>query len=118
MKVGGRMLAASRRAASVPRERKAQGRSGMVTRGRGVRLLAGGLAATAAAAGAKEGAGSTLPLKSVVLFSSGVGYFQRTGEITGPATIPLSFRSEQVDDILKSLVLFDPQGQVLPVTYS
>src|SRR5438552_8988195 len=60
----------------------------------------------------------SLPLRQVVLFSSGVGYFQRSGKIDGSATIPLSFRAEQVNDILKSLVLFDPTGNVRPITYS
>ena len=53
-----------------------------------------------------------------MLFSSGVGYFQRAGSIAGPTAVPLSFRAEQVNDILKSLVLFDPQGAVRPVTYT
>src|SRR5207248_6409293 len=61
---------------------------------------------------------ASLPLRQVVLFSSGVGYFQRSGKIDGSATVPLTFRAEQVNDILKSLVLFDPTGNVYPVTYS
>lgn len=60
----------------------------------------------------------TLPLRDVVLFSSGVGYFGRVGTINGSATIPLSFRAAQVNDILKSLVLFDAGGGVRPVTFA
>jgi hypothetical protein len=52
------------------------------------------------------------------LFSSGVGYFNRAGRIDGSAAVDLSFRAEQVNDILKSLVLFDPGGTVKPVTYA
>ncbi|MFN3649368.1 MAG: hypothetical protein ACK47B_07275 [Armatimonadota bacterium] len=59
-----------------------------------------------------------LPLKDVVLFSSGVGYFQRRGTVRGTTSLKLSFRAGQVNDILKSLVLIDPQGQVRPVTYT
>ena len=59
-----------------------------------------------------------LPLRDVVLFSSGVGYFQRAGKINGATTIDLSFRAEQINDILKSLVLFDATGNVRPVTYT
>ncbi|HMP02446.1 MAG TPA: hypothetical protein PKC45_08100 [Gemmatales bacterium] len=33
----------------------------------------------------------SLPVVRVVLFSSGVGYFQRMGEVTGDARIDLSF---------------------------
>ncbi len=59
-----------------------------------------------------------MPLKNVVLFSSGVGYFGRTGQINGDATVDLPVRAPQISDILKSLVLFDPKGHVDPVTYS
>ncbi|MBV9468696.1 MAG: hypothetical protein JO316_14820 [Abitibacteriaceae bacterium] len=59
-----------------------------------------------------------LPLREVVLFSSGVGYFQRSGKINGGAVVDLSFRTDQVNDILKSLVLSDPTGSVQPVTYA
>src|SRR5262249_10667776 len=51
-------------------------------------------------------------------FSSGVGYFQRAGQVNGTATVDLSFRAEQVNDILKSLVLLDSQGAVRPVSYT
>ncbi|MDF2439570.1 MAG: hypothetical protein JWN98_554, partial [Abditibacteriota bacterium] len=61
---------------------------------------------------------ATLPLRDVVLFSSGVGYFGRAGRINGAATIPLLFRTAQVNDILKSLVLFDAGGGVRPVTFA
>ncbi|HTE20395.1 MAG TPA: secretin and TonB N-terminal domain-containing protein, partial [Armatimonadota bacterium] len=67
---------------------------------------------------AQEPSARALPLREVVLFNSGVGYFQRAGRLEGSATIPLSFRAEQINDILKSLVLFDPAGSVRPVGYS
>src|SRR5436305_4367539 len=78
------------------------------------------VACSAAPAAPPKAAAATpsLPLRQVVLFSSGVGYFQRSGKIDGSATVPLSFRAEQVNDILKSLILFDPAGKVYPVTYS
>lgn len=59
-----------------------------------------------------------LPLQDVVLFSSGVGYFQRAGNIEGDVTVDMHFRAEQVNDILKSLVLFDSSSDVHPVTYT
>ncbi len=61
---------------------------------------------------------SALPLRNVVLFSSGVGYFGRTGQVNGDASVDLPVRAPQISDILKSLILFDPQGHVDPVTYS
>jgi len=42
-----------------------------------------------------------LPLTRVVLFSSGVGYFERAGQVEGDASLELSFRVEQINDILK-----------------
>ena len=60
-----------------------------------------------------------LPLRQVVLFSSGVGYFQREGVVEGDATVQLAFRTEQINDLLKSLVLMDRDGgKVAPVTYA
>ena len=61
---------------------------------------------------------NTLPLRDVALFSSGVGYFGRAGQIDGETTLPLSVHAPQIPDLLKSLVLFDPKGGVRPVTYS
>jgi hypothetical protein len=61
---------------------------------------------------------NALPLKSVTLFSSGVGFYQRAGEIDGAASFDLTFRTDQINDLLKSLTLYDPDGQVQPVTYA
>jgi hypothetical protein len=54
--------------------------------------------------------GSPLPIGQVVLFSSGVGYFQREGEIDGDARIDLTFPATDINDLLKSLVLQDAGG--------
>ncbi|MBM3476732.1 MAG: hypothetical protein FJX75_25960 [Armatimonadetes bacterium] len=63
--------------------------------------------------------GADLPLKQVVLFSSGVGYFHRQGEVDGNAQVELTFRTEQIPDLLKSLVLQDfGGGTIAPVTYA
>ena len=59
-----------------------------------------------------------LPLRQVTLFSSGVGYFSRAGQIDGNATVDLTVRRGQLSDLLKSLVLFDEKGSVAPVSYS
>ncbi len=61
-----------------------------------------------------------LPLREVVLFSSGVGYFGRAGQVGGAreSTISLPFRVSQVNDVLKSLVIFDASGGVRPVTFA
>ena len=59
-----------------------------------------------------------LPLRQVTLFSSGVGYFSRAGQIENNATVNLTVRAPQISDLLKSLVLFDEKGSVAPVSYS
>jgi hypothetical protein len=58
-----------------------------------------------------------VPVRSVVLFSSGVGYFEHAGPITGDATTELRFKANQINDILKSLVLEDRVGRVSAVVY-
>jgi hypothetical protein len=68
---------------------------------------------------ASAASAADLPLKRVVLFSSGVGYFSREGSVDGNATVPLSFRTAQINDILKSMVLQDfDGGTIAPVTYA
>jgi hypothetical protein len=51
-----------------------------------------------------------LPISQVVLFSSGVGYFQREGEVEGTTRVDLSFPVGDINDLLKSLVLQDLGG--------
>ena len=54
----------------------------------------------------------------MTLFSSGVAYTQREGAIeSGEITVPLTFRTSQINDILKSLVLLDEEGGALPAVY-
>ena len=53
---------------------------------------------------------TTVPIEKVVLFSSGVGYFQHHGTVEGDATAELRFKTEQINDVLKSLVLEDLGG--------
>ena len=51
-----------------------------------------------------------LPVTEVVLFSTGVGYFERNGTINGNRNIDLLFDTSAVNDLLKSLVLQDFNG--------
>ncbi len=63
-----------------------------------------GLAAPAAAA--------DLVLKRVMLSSGGVGYFEYEADADGPVVLGLDVPLDQVDDVLKSLVVFDSAGGV------
>ena len=46
----------------------------------------------------------------IALFSSGVGYFESSMTVEGNAAAELKFRAEQINDVLKSLVLRDLDG--------
>ena len=53
-----------------------------------------------------------LPVKHVILSTSGVAHFEHEGEVTDDARISLSVQFDQVDDLLKSLMVFDNSGQL------
>ncbi len=66
----------------------------------------------------KPAAAAALPLAEVVLYSSGVGYFQRDGQVQGNAQVELRFKVDNINDLLKSLVVLDfDGGRVSTVTY-
>ena len=58
----------------------------------------------------KSATADLLPVAQVVLFSSGVGYFQREGAVEGDQRIDLSFPTQDVNDLIKSLTLRDMDG--------
>lgn len=51
-----------------------------------------------------------LPIKRVVLFKHGVGFFQRSGTVDGDQLIELGFKADQMNDVLKSLTTLDYGG--------
>jgi hypothetical protein len=53
-----------------------------------------------------------LPLKRVVLSTSGLAQFTHAGEVAAGTVIELPVRLHQVDDILKSLTIFDAAGSI------
>src|SRR3978361_2010512 len=77
----------------------------------------------AQAAGKKQGdepaaRAAQLPLAQVLLYSSGVGYFQREGSVEGDARVDLSFPVGDINDLIKSMVLRDLDGgHVSAVSY-
>jgi hypothetical protein len=91
---------------------------GMIALAAFAALRAGPTAESGRASTAPKTPAATLPLSHVVLFSSGVGYFQREGEIDGTARIDLTFPATDVNDLIKSLVLQDTGGgKVATVNY-
>ena len=81
-------------------------------------LLALALSLALAATVRGLAADAPLPLESVVLFTSGVGYFQHAGEVTGDATVEMQFAADDVNDLLKSMVVLDRDGGAATVTYA
>ena len=53
-----------------------------------------------------------LALKRVMLSSGGLGYFEYEATVDGDATLKLTVSLQQVDDVLKSLVVYDDKGGV------
>jgi hypothetical protein len=59
-----------------------------------------------------------IPLSKVLLYSSGVGYFEHDGMVHGNGRLDLRFTIDQINDVLKSLVVQDGGGgQVSAVGY-
>src|SRR5688572_3978473 len=68
--------------------------------------------------GAAKGNAAALPVGKVVLFTSGVGFFQREGQVDGDARVDLAFPVQDVNDLLKSMVLRDLNGgKISTVSY-
>lgn len=57
-------------------------------------------------------AAQELALKRVMLSSGGLGYFEYEATVEGDATLKLTVGLQQVDDVLKSLVVYDDKGGV------
>src|SRR5882672_9853967 len=55
-------------------------------------------------------AAQDLVLKRVMLSSGGLGYFEYEATVEGNATLKLTVSLQQVDDVLKSLVVYDDKG--------
>ncbi len=60
----------------------------------------------------------SLPISQVVLFSSGVGSFTRSGPVEGDARVDLTFQENDINDLIKSMTLQDfGDGRVSAVSY-
>jgi len=61
---------------------------------------------------------AVLPIRRVVLYKTGVGYFEHLGTITGNQQLAVPFSGDQLDDVLKSLTAVDlGNGRVTGVSY-
>jgi hypothetical protein len=60
-----------------------------------------------------------LPVRRVVLYKNGVGYFEHTGQVRGNQDLKIDFTSSQLNDVLKSLTVLDLQGgKITGVSYN
>jgi hypothetical protein len=63
-------------------------------------------------------AASLLPMTKVVMFSSGVGFFEHDGDVTGDTHVDLRFNVNDINDLLKSMVLQDfGGGKISTINY-
>src|SRR5438105_2559066 len=51
-----------------------------------------------------------VPVKRVVLYKNGVGYFEHLGQVRGNQDVTIPFTSGQLNDVLKSLTVLDLNG--------
>src|SRR5271154_620844 len=51
-----------------------------------------------------------LPIRTIVIYKNGLGYFERRGQLAAGETARLDFKSTDMNDVLKSLTLEDRGG--------
>jgi hypothetical protein len=60
-----------------------------------------------------------LPVERVVLYKSGVGYFEHEGTVRGDQSVTIDFTSGQLNDVLSSLTVLDlGGGRIAGVSYN
>ena len=62
--------------------------------------------------GAAPAAEPGLALKRVLLSTGGVGYFEYEAKVSGNADLSLAVRRDRVDDVMKSIVVYDDKGGI------
>jgi len=78
----------------------------------------GPLFLASAGLGQEKEKGIDIPVKRVVMFSSGVAFFEHSGKVEGNATVDMKFNVKDINDLLKSMVLQDQGGgRISTVSY-
>ena len=57
-----------------------------------------------------QGVVKDLPVRKVVLYKNGVGYFEHAGAVSGNQRVSIDFTSPQLNDVLQSLTVLDEGG--------
>ncbi len=58
-----------------------------------------------------------LPVRAIVLYKNGVGYFERSGPLNAGESARLDFDADSMNDVLKSLIVVDQGGKVNGLRY-
>jgi hypothetical protein len=58
-----------------------------------------------------------LPVRTVVLYKHGVGYFEREGALAPGESARLDFKAAEMNDVLKSLTVNDQAGRITGLRY-
>jgi hypothetical protein len=67
----------------------------------------------------ESSADGKLPVRRVVLYKNGVGYFEHLGHVWGSQDVHIDFTSAQLNDVLKSLTVLDlAGGRITGVDYN
>ena len=70
-------------------------------------------------AASDPGSGGRLPVKRVVLYKNGVGFFEHLGRVRGTEQVTVDFTSGQLNDVLKSLTTVDlGNGKVTGISFN
>ncbi|RPJ63177.1 MAG: DUF4139 domain-containing protein [Acidobacteria bacterium] len=60
-----------------------------------------------------------LPVRRVVLYKNGVGFFEHVGKVRGSGSVSIDFTSAQLNDALKSLTTLDlGNGRITGISYN
>jgi hypothetical protein len=84
-------------------------------------VKAGAAPASAAAQteSSEENTAAKLPVRRVILYKTGVGYFEHLGQIRGDQKVQIDFTSSQLNDVLQSLTVLDLNGgRIAGVNYN
>lgn len=67
----------------------------------------------------RDDAAPQLPVRRVVLYKNGVGYFEHSGRVRGTQDVTIDFTTAQLNDVLKSLTVLDlGKGHITGVSYN
>src|SRR5262245_61303730 len=74
---------------------------------------------TAAQSGPASASVQVLPVKRVILYKTGVGYFEHLGNVVDRQDVGITFTTAQLNDVLKSLTAIDlGKGRVASINYN